>query len=100
MQLLANSLDLRDERGRDLGIELRAGKVLDLRDRHLVWHGAPVSAITRHGIVRVGYGDNARNQRDLLLLDSERVAATIPTLVVQINARNHRFQKLDRVKDV
>src|SRR5512133_3086711 len=99
MQLLANSLDLRDERGRDLGIELRAGKVLDLRDRHLVWHGAPVSAITRHGIVRVGYGDHTRDERNLVLLDSERVAATIPTFMVQIDARNHRLQKLDGGED-
>src|SRR5690606_22944175 len=99
-QGLAETVDLLGEHRGNVRIELRAAAAFDFVDRDLVRQRAPVSPVAGHGVVGVRHRDDARNQRDLLPRQAQRVPATVPAFVVQVYARHHGLQELDRVQDV
>src|SRR5690606_14008646 len=61
---------------------------------------APISSITRHGVVRVGDADDARDEWDIVLLETERVTPAVPALVMEIDAGNDWLEKLDRIENL
>ena len=76
------ALDAGEERGDDLGVELRAGAALDLRDRFLERERRAVEAVGRHRVEGVGDEDDARAERDLLAGEAVGVALAVPALVM------------------
>ena len=63
-------------------------------------HGGLVGAVGGHGVERVGDGDDARHQRDLIALQSVGIAVAVHVFVVQFDARQHVLQLRDRAHDV
>jgi len=66
---------------RDHGVELVAGRLLELLERLLDRHPAAVQARRRHRLERVGDGEHAARERDLVALEPPRVPAAVPALV-------------------
>ena len=54
---------------------------------------AAVGAVAGHRVVGVGDGDDARDERDVVALQAERIAAAVPALVVQVHAGDERVQE-------
>ena len=94
------SVDGFRERVRHFRVELRAGAALDFVDRDLVREAPAVGAIAGHRVVGVGDRDDARDDGDVVPLQAERIAATVPPLVVQVHAGDQRLEELDRLQDV
>jgi len=55
-----------DERIDDARVELAAAVSAQLRHRLFMAHANPVGPVRRHGIIGVGHGDQAGEQRDRL----------------------------------
>src|SRR5690606_26173146 len=87
---LAQDLDAHDELAGEVRVELRARAALDLGDGDLVRQGAAVGAIARHGVVGIGNRDDAGDERNRVACKPQGIAAPIPTLVVQVHARDER----------
>src|SRR5690348_4465977 len=76
---------LRKECRHDLGVKLRPRKFLDFRARRFNRHGLTVRAVGSHGVHSVGHGEYSCSQRDLLALQSARIAAAVIKLLVREN---------------
>ena len=96
---MAPRFDQFHERIGELRIELRARAALDLADRHFVRERAPICAVTRHRVVRVGDRDNAADERNVLAGETARITAAIPPLVVTPAAVDETVQTRDRLED-
>ena len=64
------------------GIELRAGAVAQLLARMLLVERAAIGAVGGHRVPRVGDGDDAARDRDLLTGELVRIAAAVPALMM------------------
>src|SRR5207249_2412863 len=67
----------------------------DLRARRLPAQRPAIRAVTRHRIERIGDGEDARTERDLMPAHAVRIALAVPTLVMraddpQAGALQHR----------
>src|ERR671925_143227 len=82
--LVELSLEGRD----DVGVELRAGTPLELVNGVVVRQLAPVDALTRHRVIRVGDEEDAGAERNLLGAELVRVAAPVPAFVVVQDPRS------------
>src|SRR6476469_2871198 len=87
------------ERVRAVGVELGAGAGEDLVDRVVERAAEPVRAVARDGVDRVGDGEDARPQRDLVRPEAGRVAAAVPALVVVEHDVERAVEERDRVED-
>src|SRR3954471_15903183 len=87
------------ERLRAVGIELRAGARQDLVDRLVERPAAAVGAVARDGVDGVGHREDARPQRDAVLLQAGRIAAAVPALVVVQHDVDGTVEERDRVED-
>ena len=66
---------------RHVRVELLAGGLLELVERLLDRHAAPVQARRGHRLERVRDAEHAAGERDVLALELVRVAAAVPALV-------------------
>ena len=92
----AELAEIREQREEDLGdarIELRSRAAVDLGQRFVPRQRAPVGAVARHRVERVGDGEHARLERDLLPRLAGRVTGAIPTLVVVEHVRDRPAQR-------
>src|SRR6266576_129103 len=69
------------------GIPLLAGSLLQDADRLLAGAAAPVGAVARHGYERVGDGDDAGEQRNLVAAQTVGIACAVNPLVVVADGR-------------
>ena len=76
------------ERGDHRRIERFPREGDDLVDDIGELHGLLVRAVGRHRVEGVGHGDDPRDERDALALQSVRVAAAGPRLVVERDGRD------------
>ena len=81
-----------EEDARDLRVELRAGAALDLGQRLVTAQRRPVGPVARHRVERVGDGEHARLERDLLAGLAGRIAVPVPALVVVEHVRDRLAQ--------
>src|SRR5262249_29927767 len=81
-------------------VELRPGAATDLFERSRQWALAAVRTIRRHRIKRVRHGHHAGNQRDVIALETVRIAlAVIPLVVVSYGLRLAR-EELQRLENL
>ena len=59
-----------------------------------------VRAVGGQGIESISYGDHARQQRYLVVLEPVGIAAAIQRFMVELDAGQHRCQLFHRAKDV
>ena len=93
-------LQLPDERLDDDRIELCPRYASQLDDGKIVRQADPVRTLRRHGLVGVAHRDDLRRERDLVTLETIRVAGAIETLVVREHDRADPLQVRDLTQEV
>ena len=68
--------------------------------REIEIHRRLVGAVRGDGVERIGYGDNARHQRNLVGRQAVGIAGAVDALVVQFDSGQHFFQLRDGAHDV
>ncbi|MDF2757802.1 MAG: DNA-binding response regulator, partial [Thermomicrobiales bacterium] len=84
----------------DLGVELRSSSFRQLGNRHIYRKRGTIDTIRRHGVKRIGHGDDASAQRNALALETIRVSRTVPPLMMVPDGIDAVFVGLETADDV
>src|SRR6516225_5831146 len=76
-------------------VELATGAALDFFARVRHWQRPAVRAVADHGIERIGDGEDARSERNLVSSQPARVAGAVVKLLV----REHDFRGIAKKRD-
>src|SRR5687767_2196581 len=95
-----SGLEGAQESGHHLGVEAAAGELGDGLDRESGRVGALIGAAGGDGVEAVRHRHDARDERDLLGLETFGIAAAVPRLVVPADRRDHVLERLDRRHDL
>src|ERR1700719_3102834 len=77
------------ERVHNSGVELRIGQLGDAVHGEFQVHGGLIGAVGGHGVERIGDGDDASHQGNLIAFQAVGIAAAVDVLVMQLNSREH-----------
>src|SRR5262245_3862456 len=83
--LLRRACEDRFERRNDGCIELSLDSLCEPKACDATWHRFAIWAVRSHRVVRVGDGDDSRQQRDLVACKSIRIAVAVESLMVVAN---------------